>query len=88
METPLDYLRAIEPYTLKGRAVNIRCPTLVCSAEDDDIGVTARDLYGALVCPKQFIDFVAGDGAGEHCEAGARALFNQRAFDWLDEVLA
>jgi hypothetical protein len=25
--------------------------------------------------------------AGEHCEAGARLLFEQRIFDWLDEIL-
>jgi len=30
---------------------------------------------------------LAKEGAGNHCEAGARSLFNQRAFDWLDMVL-
>ena len=70
------------------RAGQIRCPTLVCSAENDDIGVTARKRYDALSCEKALIAFTAKEGAGEHCEAGARSLFNQRAFDWLDEVLA
>jgi hypothetical protein len=71
-----------------GRAEQIRCPTLVCSAENDDIGVTARKLHGALTGDKAFIAFTAREGAGEHCEAGARSLFNQRIFDWLDQVLA
>jgi hypothetical protein len=31
--------------------------------------------------------FSAEEGAGAHCEAGARSLYNARAFDWLDEVL-
>jgi hypothetical protein len=31
--------------------------------------------------------FTAAEGAGEHCEAGARTLFNQRSFDWLDRTL-
>ena len=75
-------------YSLEGRAERIRCPTLVCSAENDDIGVTAQKLYDSLTCPKTFIAFTAVEGAGEHCEAGARSLFNQRAFDWLDVVLA
>lgn len=83
----LAYIRAIPPYTLEGRAHTIRCPTLVCQAENDDIGVTARMLYDKLVCQKEFIAFKAADGAGEHCEAGARAYFNQRVFDWLDGVL-
>jgi hypothetical protein len=38
-------------------------------------------------CDKTFSTFTAKEGAGEHCEVGARSLFNQRAFDWLDGVL-
>jgi pimeloyl-ACP methyl ester carboxylesterase len=88
VNTPLDYLRLTQDYSLKGRAEQIRCPTLVCSAENDDIGVTADALYDALRCPKTRIKFLAAEGAGDHCEAGARSLFNQRTFDWLDGVLA
>jgi hypothetical protein len=75
-------------YSTEGRVQQIRCPTLVCSAEDDEIGVTARRLHDALSCETQFIPFKANEGAGAHCEAGARSLLNQRAFDWLDGVLA
>jgi len=85
--SPLDYVKLTQDYTLVGRAKYIRCPTLVCSAENDDIGVTARQLYDALSCEKAFIAFTAKEGAGAHCEAGARSLFNQRAFDWLDRIL-
>ena len=38
--------------------------------------------------PKSFQRFSAAEGAGAHCESGARAQFNQRIFDWLDDVLA
>jgi hypothetical protein len=86
-KSPLAYIRLMEDYTLDGRVERIRCPTLVCSAENDEIGVTARKLYDRLTCEKSFIAFAASDGAGAHCEAGARTLFNQRAFDWLDTVL-
>jgi len=85
--TPLDYLNLTREYTLEGRADKIRCPTLVCSAENDETGATARKLYAALSCEKDFLAFAAAEGAGEHCETGARALFNERAFDWLDRVL-
>ena len=82
--SPLQYMMLTRDYHLHGRTEHIRCPTLVTHAENDDIGVTARALFDALPGQKQFIDFAASEGAGEHCEVGARLLFNQRAFDWLD----
>ena len=84
---PLAYLRLTADYTLEGRAANIRCPTLVCSAAEDEIGVTAKKLFDMLTCDKAFIAFLAKEGAGGHCEAGTRTLFNLRALDWLDRVL-
>jgi pimeloyl-ACP methyl ester carboxylesterase len=87
VKSPLDYVRLTKDYSLEGRVERIRCPTLICSAENDDIGVTAHKLHDALTCEKTFIAFTVREGAGEHCEAGARSLFNQRAFDWLDMVL-
>ena len=86
VDDALDYVVLTERYSLEGRTKDISCPTLVCRAENDKIGATARKLYDALTCDKKFIDFAASEGAGEHCESGARFLFNQRAFDWLDEV--
>lgn len=88
VEGPIAYLRLTQEYTLAGRAGQIRCPALVCSAENDNIGVTARQLYDAQGGERAFIAFSAREGAGGHCEAGARSLFNQRIFDWLDHVLA
>lgn len=86
LDSPLEYMRMTQQYSLEGRAEQIRCPTLVCSAENDEIGITARKLYEALTCKKAFIAFTAKEGAGNHCEAGARSVFNQRDFDWLDQV--
>ncbi len=86
-KTPIDYLRLTAEYVTE-RPEAIRCPTLICSAENDEIGATARDLYDRLACSKTFFAFKAAEGAGEHCESGARAWFNQRALDWLDETLA
>jgi alpha-beta hydrolase superfamily lysophospholipase len=84
---PLDYLRLAGEYSLEGRADRIACPSLICRAEADDLGTTAHDLYDRLTAPRTFHTFASRDGAGEHCEAGARAAFNQVAFDWLDAVL-
>jgi pimeloyl-ACP methyl ester carboxylesterase len=87
VDSPLAYMRLAADYSVIDRAAEIRCPTLIGRAENDDIGVTARQLYDALTCKKAFITFAANEGAGAHCEAGARAVFNARAFDWLDSVL-
>jgi pimeloyl-ACP methyl ester carboxylesterase len=84
--TPLEYLRSTQDYSLEGRVAQIRCPTLVCSAEDDAIGVTAPRLFDELTCEKTRLRFLGSEGAGEHCETGARTLFNQRALDWLDGI--
>jgi len=87
VKSPLAYLRLTQDYSLEGLAGLIRCPILICSAENDDIGVTADKLYAALTCEKARLRFLAAEGAGEHCESGARSLFNERVFDWLDDVL-
>ena len=87
LSDPLEYFRIAPQYSLKGLEHQIGCPTFVCSAEDDDLSVGARKLYDALTCPKQYVLFRSAEGAGQHCESGARTVFHQRAFDWLDRVL-
>lgn len=86
-DTPLAYLKSTAAYTNAACAGDIACPTMICGAEGDVIGVTARRLFDALTCEKRFHVFPAADGAGAHCEGGARTLFNREMFDWLDAVL-
>jgi pimeloyl-ACP methyl ester carboxylesterase len=88
VDSALAYMRLTQDYSLEGRVAQIRCPTLVCSAENDEIGLTAQKLYDGLTCEKARLTFTVKEGAGAHCEAGARSLFNQRVFDWLDTVLS
>ena len=77
---------ALRDYTLAGRAGQIRCPTFVANAEGDDISASAPRLAAALTGPKQFVTFTA-EGAGDHCESGARTLFHARVFAWLDPIM-
>ena len=86
-DTPIDYLRGSAAYTLEGIADRIQCPTLICAGDNDSRRFGAQPLYDAIVAPKTSILFASADGAGEHDEAGAAALFSQRVFDWLDETL-
>ncbi|MEW6123518.1 MAG: alpha/beta fold hydrolase [Pseudomonadota bacterium] len=85
--TPLDFLKSTAAYTNEGHAREIACPTMICGAQGDAIGITARRLFDALTCEKRFHVFAAAEGAGGHCESGARSLFNREVFDWLDTVL-
>ena len=87
VDDPLDYLRALRDFSLQGRAGSIRCPTLVCLAEGDDISESAPRLYAELTCDKELLRFTAAEGAGDHCEAGARTLYHARTFAWLDGIL-
>jgi predicted alpha/beta-fold hydrolase len=80
-----EYVQLMKEYTIKGKTDSIRCATLVCDAENDEIAAFAKTVYDLLKCPKKYIRFKNEEGAGEHCEDGNRSLFNQRVFDWLDE---
>jgi len=86
VSTPPAYIDSMRDYTLEGLAKDIKCPTLVCHAESDIISRQSKQLFDVLTCRKDYIVFTAQDGADEHCECGARSLFNARAFDWLDDV--
>jgi pimeloyl-ACP methyl ester carboxylesterase len=86
--TLLDFLRAAREYSLAAVVGQIRCPTLLTQAESDPLAASAGTVYDALTPPKALIQFTNAEGAGEHCEIGNRPLFDQRAYDWLDDVLS
>ncbi len=88
MGSILEYLQAMPEYSLTDRAGQIQCPTLITQAENDPLAAFADQLYDALECPKELIQFTAAEGADNHCEMHARTLFHQRTFDWLDDVLS
>ena len=69
------------------RAEMITCPVFVCNAERDDISTSAPRLFEALTGEKEYVLFRAAEGAGDHCEAGARTLYHALSFGWLDRVL-
>ena len=85
----IDYkdVDTLRDFTLAEHAPKITCPTLVCSADGDDISASAGQLTQALTCPHEHLRFTAADGAADHCEAGARVLYHTLTFDWLDRQL-
>lgn len=86
--TPWDYFVEAARYEGADLVPEIRCPTLVCDAVNDDISASARAFFDALTCEKAYLRFTAEEGAADHCVAGNRPLFHERAFDWLDDRLA
>lgn len=86
-KTPREMFQMWRDYTLKGRAGQITCPTLVCDNAEDPAAAQARQLYDALTSPKGYIRFTVEEAAGGHCEGGAQVLFSHRIYDWLDDTL-
>ena len=84
--TPWEYFKMFQAYSLADVAKNIQCPTFVAEAENDRRRGGGKDLYNALQCPKEYVLFAASEGAGEHCETGAREVFFQKMFGWLDRA--
>jgi pimeloyl-ACP methyl ester carboxylesterase len=83
-----EFLRMTAPYTLDGVIQNVTCPTLVMDGESDHLQKgEAERVFKALAAPKEMVHFTAAEGAGEHCQVGAMALFQQRYFAWLDHAL-
>ncbi len=81
--TPWDYFVEATQYEQEDLIGEIRCPTLVCDAENDDISAFSKAFFERLRCEKAYLRFTAEEGAGEHCASGNRTLFHERVFDWL-----
>lgn len=80
-----DFVTAALAMTLEGHVGQIRCPTLLTTAENDPVSRGADALLAELQCPKTLLRFSAAEGAGDHCEMRNRSLANLRILDWLDE---
>lgn len=88
VDTPTEVILKLKDFSMEGVAEKIQCPTLILEAEEDKISVgQAKRLYDALTCEKTFMLFTSEEGAGKHCEAGAKLLSNERILSWVDEQL-
>jgi pimeloyl-ACP methyl ester carboxylesterase len=87
--TPADFVLAASKLCLKDIAQKIQCPTLIVDTDTDGlIDSQAMPLFDALACPKDYMLFSAKDGAGAHCQCGAKLIGNERIFEWMEDVLA
>jgi Alpha/beta hydrolase family len=81
-----EFLRMQPGFTVQDRAQSIGCPTLVTEGEGDFASQSKR-LYDLLGCEKRLHRFTAAEGAGGHCCGMGVTLWENVAFDWIDEVL-
>jgi hypothetical protein len=89
VKSPRAFLASYLDYSLaNGVAEKIRCPTLVCEAEQDIFFEgQPKMLFDHLTCEKTFMRFTDADDAGAHCHPGAQRFALGRIFDWLDATL-
>jgi len=88
ISSPFELYTAVATYNLAGVAERITCPTFIASPEAEQFWPGQPEQLADLVGgPHHLVPFTAEEGAELHCEPMACALRNQRAFDWLDEVL-
>ena len=87
-ESLFDVLKSLEEYNLKKVASQIECPMFIADPEDEQFWPgQSQALAEALNSPSHLAAFTRTEGANWHCEPLARALYDQRLFDWLDDVL-
>ena len=86
--SPVELIKMTRPYCLKDVVSNISCKMLVVDSEGESMTPgQSQKLYQALKCPKEFMLFLNKDGAGRHCQQGAKCISNERIFSWIENNL-
>ncbi|MHA7133347.1 alpha/beta hydrolase family protein [Oerskovia turbata] len=82
-------LRAVQRFDARDVAARITTPLLITSPEDEQFWPGQSEELARLAPDvSTVVPFTAAEGASLHCQPLARALTEQRVFDWLDETLA
>jgi hypothetical protein len=84
-----ETLRAVLQYTVEQVAGQIATPLLITDPEHEQFWPGQSERLAALTpSVSTLVRFTAAEGADFHVQPLARALTEQRMFDWLDERLA
>jgi dienelactone hydrolase len=84
--------KMVQKYKVNVRDIqNIKCPIWIADPEGEQFWPGQSQLVYDALTPKQkgeskIVKFTKAEGADGHCEPMARSLYDQRMFDWLDEV--
>jgi hypothetical protein len=84
-----ETIEAVRAYSVADVASAITTPLLITAPEDEQFWPGQSHQLAALApTVSTVVPFTAAEGANFHCQPLARALTEQRMFDWLDEQLA
>jgi hypothetical protein len=84
---PFATLTAVMAYDGRDVLPRVTTPLFVADPEDEQFWPGQSGELARLVPSATLVPFTAAEGANFHCEPLGRAVFEQRAFDWLAEVL-
>ncbi len=88
IKSPVEYIKTLKNYSVKGIAKNIKCSIFISTGELDKNSFSqAQLLYEEVVSPKTLVIFEDKNGAGDHVELGAPQQFYQKSFDWIDKIV-
>ena len=83
-----ETIEAVRAYSVAGQASAITTPLLITEPEDEQFWPgQSQQLADLAPTVSTVVKFTAAEGANYHCQPLARALTEQRMFDWLDEQL-
>lgn len=81
-------LDAVSRYNLTDVAGQIRTPLYITAPDGEQLLPGQSAELAQLVPGSTLVSFTEEEGATYHCQPMARALTEQRMFDWLDEQLS
>jgi hypothetical protein len=82
-----EALETTRAMTMKGIVGQIKCPVLVCEAEEDQFFKgQPEQLVKALGKKATYVKFTTEGGAGNHCHVGASVRMNQVVWGWVKDV--
>jgi len=84
---PFDTLTAVMELNSRDVLPHVTTPLFVADPEDEQFWPGQPAELAALVPNAELVRFTAAEGANFHCEPLGRAVFEQRALDWLDRTL-
>lgn len=89
VDQPSAFARKVMEYRLTDDvAAKITCPVFVGDAQSDIFLKGQPELLmQKLKAPATLARFTDEEGAGSHCQGGAKRILNEREFNWLDKVI-
>ncbi len=86
-DAPYAFIERARSLTLKDVVGDIRCPVLVCDAEDDHFFKGQPKALAAALGPlATYRVLTATDAASAHCHIGASDFMNSTVMGWFEDV--